>query len=91
MSNDKLSQLVKDYIEVDSEIKANQLLADEIRTEIKNEMAERGLEEIEVDSFLVKSRSQLVSVFDTKKFKEVLPQIYGQFLKQVSRSQFSIS
>ncbi len=91
MSNDKLSQLVKDYIEVDSEIKANQLLADEIRTQIKNEMAERGLEEIEVDSFLVKSRSQLVSVFDTKKFKEMLPQIYGQFLKQVSRSQFSIS
>lgn len=91
MSNDKLSQLVKDYIEVDSEIKANQLLADEIRTEIKNEMAERGLEEIEVDSFLVKSRSQLVSVFDGKRFKERYPELYGLFLKQVSRSQFSIS
>lgn len=91
MSNDKLSQLVKDYIEVDSEIKANQLLADEIRTEIKNEMAERGLEEIEIDSFLVKSRSQLVSVFDGKRFKERYPELYGLFLKQVSRSQFSIS
>lgn len=91
MSNDKLSQLVKDYIEVDSEIKANQLLADEIRTEIKNEMAERGLEEIEVDSFLVKSRSQLVSVFDGMRFKERYPELYGLFLKQVSRSQFSIS
>lgn len=91
MSNDKLSQLVKDYIEVDSEIKANQLLADEIRTEIKNEMAERGLEEIEVDSFLIKSRSQLVSVFDGKRFKERYPELYGLFLKQVSRSQFSIS
>lgn len=91
MSNDKLSQLVKDYIEVDSEIKANQLLADEIRTQIKNEMAERGLEEIEVDSFLVKSRSQLVSVFDGKRFKERYPELYGLFLKQVSRSQFSIS
>ena len=91
MSNDKLSALVKDYLEIDAEIKSNQLLADEIRNEIKNEMAERGLEEIEVDSFLVKSRSQLVSVFDTKKLKEKLPEIYGQFIKQVSRSQFSIS
>ena len=91
MSNDKLSALVKDYLEIDAEIKSNQILADEIRTEIKNEMAERGLEEIEVDSYIVKSRSQLVSVFDGKKFKERFPEIYPLFLKQVSRSQFSIS
>ena len=91
MSDDKLSSLIKDYLEVDAEIKSNQILADEIRTEIKNEMAERGLEEVEVDSYIVKSRSQLVSVFDGKKFKERFPEIYPLFLKQVSRSQFSIS
>ena len=38
MSNDKLSSLVKDYVEIDAEIKANQLLAEEIRNEIKAEM-----------------------------------------------------
>ena len=91
MSNDKLAQLVKDYLEADAELQTSRLLVEEIRNQIKDEMAERGLEECEVDSYLIKSRSQLVSVFDNKKFKERFPEMYGMFLKQVSRTQFSIS
>ena len=91
MSNDRLSALVKDYLEADANLQSNRLLVEEIRNQIKDEMAERGVEEVEIDSYLIKSRSQLVTTFNTKKFKERFPELYGLFLTQVSRSQFSIS
>ena len=91
MSNDKLSGLVKEYLEVDANLQSDRIALEEIRNQIKDELAERGVEEIEVDSYLIKSRSQLVSTFNTKKFKEHFPELYGLFLTQVSRSQFSIS
>ena len=91
MSNDKLSSLVKDYLEVDAEIKAQQLVADELRNQIKEEMTERGVEELEVDSHIVRYRDVLTSVFDKTRFKAKYEELYALFLRQVSAKKFSIS
>ena len=90
MSNDKMSSLVKEYLELDAEIKAQQLVAEEIKDQIKSEMTERGVEELEVDSHIVRYRDVLTSVFDKTRFKAKYEDLYALFLKQVQSKKFSI-
>ena len=49
MTNNELSQSVRNYLELEGEIKARQVIADAIKDEIKKEMDTRGVEELEVD------------------------------------------
>ena len=91
MSNDKMSSLIKDYLAVDAEIKAQQLIAEELRNQIKDEMTARGVEELEIDSHIVRYRDVLSNIFCTSKLKEKYPEFYMAFLRQIPSKKFSIA
>lgn len=91
MENDNINTLVKDYVELDNEIKAQQLLQNEIKEKIIATMVEKGVDALEVDSRIVRYREVLSNVFCTSRLKEKYPELYTAFLRQVPSRKFSIS
>lgn len=70
-------ELLNEYEVMLDELKAE---ADEIKNDIKAEMEERGVEEMEVDQYMVRYTSVLTSRFDTKRFKEAMgADVYNAF------------
>ena len=82
-------ELLNEYEMILDELKAE---ADEIKNDIKAEMEARGVEEMEVDQYIVRFTSVLSTRFDTKKFKQAFgEEVYIAFTKQVASRRFSIA
>ena len=65
--------------------------AEAIRDAIKQEMLERGTEELEVEQYMVRWTSVLTQRLDTTAFKKALPDVYKSFMKQTASRRFSIA
>lgn len=89
-TNNELSNLVRDYLEIDSEIKARQIIAEKYKDAIKKELDLRNVEELAVNEHIVKYKSILTSIFDKTAFKKKYEELYTSFLKQVQSKKFSI-
>ena len=82
-------ELLNEYEACLEELKAE---ADEIKNDIKAEMEARGVEEMEVDQYIVRFTSVLSTRFDTKRFKQAFgEEVYNAFTKQVASRRFSIA
>jgi predicted phage-related endonuclease len=65
--------------------------AESLRDEIKSEMLERDLEELEAGKFIVRWTSVLSNRFDTTAFKKQYGELYRKYTKQVSSRRFSVA
>ena len=65
--------------------------ADAIRSSIKTEMEERGVEKLQAGSYIIRWTSVLSNRFDSAAFKRVHDDLYKAFTKQVASRRFSIS
>ena len=87
----ELSNLVRKYLEIDGEIKARQVIADQYKEAIKKELTLREVEELEVDEHIVRYKDVLSSIFDKTSFKKDHELLYTLYLKQVPSKKFSIA
>ena len=88
-SNISIDEFLTSHIGMIEEIKAQ---AEAIKDEIKNEMTERNIDEMQIEDYIVKYIDVLTTRFDTKRFKEQLGEAtYNAFTKQVSSKRFSIA
>ncbi len=62
-----------------------------IRDEIKADMTERDLEELDLGQYIVRWTSVLSNRFDTTAFKKVYGDLYKTYTKQVASRRFSIA
>ena len=62
-----------------------------IRDEIKADMTERDLEELDLGQYIVRWTSVLSNRFDTTAFKKVYGDLYKAYTKQVASRRFSIA
>jgi predicted phage-related endonuclease len=86
-----LNTMVRDYLDIESEIKSKQVVLDGIKDQIKEELEERGVEELSVGSSIVRYRNVLTSIFDKTAFKKKYEELYTLYLRQVQSKKFSIS
>lgn len=91
MSIPELNILVHDFLELDAEIKQQQLVAEGLKNKIKEELEARNIEELAVGEHIVRYKDVLTSVFDKSKFKAKYEELYAMFLKQIPSKKFSIS
>lgn len=61
-----------------------------LEDEIKAEMTARNIEEMTVDIFKIRWTKVLSRRFDSSAFKKAMPELYGQFTKQMESRRFSI-
>ncbi len=76
------------------EIKAQQKALDEqaekIRQEIKADMEEKQVDEMQAGSFIIRWKTILSNKLDGKALKAALPEIYGQYCKSRAIRRFTI-
>ena len=65
--------------------------AEALRDSIKQEMAEREIEELVAGAYIVRWTSVLTNRFDTTAFKKQFGDLYKAYTKQISSRRFSIS
>ena len=65
--------------------------AEAIRDAIKQEMLDRGTEELEVGQYMVRYQSIVSNRFDSSAFKKALPEVYKSFIRQSTSKRFSIA
>ncbi len=65
--------------------------AEALRDAIKQEMMERGTEELTAGQYIVRWTSVLTNRFDTTGFKKAYGDLYKDFTKQIASRRFTIS
>lgn len=65
--------------------------AESIKDEIKAEMTEQGVEEMNVDIFKIRYKTVTSSRFDSKSFKAKYADLFNQYTKQTESRRFTIS
>ena len=83
-----LIETMNNYDELANKAKAK---ADAIREAIKEEMVERGTEELIAGSYIVRYTNVISNRFDSTGFKRLYAELYKDFTKPVSSRRFSVS
>ena len=76
--------------EIEAQQKALDEQAEKIRQEIKADMEEKQVDEMQAGSFIVRWKTILSSKLDGKALKAALSEIYGQYCKASASRRFTI-
>ena len=91
MANNELLNKIEALNEWEALMEEARAEADAIRDSIKQEMMERGTEELECGQYIVRWTSVLTQRFDSTSFKKAMPDVYKAFTKQTASRRFSIA
>ena len=91
MSTIEITGKIEALKDLESLIEEAKAEAETLRDEIKAEMLNRNIEELEAGQYIVRWTSVLTQRFDTTAFKKVMPEVYKEYTKQVSSRRFSIA
>ena len=91
MSTVEITSKIEELKELEELIKEAEAEIEALKEQIKEEMTKQGKEEMEVGKYIVRWTRVLTNRFDSTKFKEVLPDVYKAYTKQVASRRFSIS
>lgn len=64
--------------------------AEEIRNEIKADMEEKGVDEISAFGRSARWKEIIISRLDSKALKTAFPDVYNQYVKQISSRRFTV-
>ena len=90
MSTTEITNKIETLKELEALIEEAKAEAEALRDDIKAEMLKRDTEELEAGQYIVRWTSVLSQRFDTTAFKKVMPDVYKDYIKQVSSRRFSI-
>ena len=91
MSTTEITNKIETLKELEALIEEAKAEAEALRDDIKAEMLKRDTEELEAGQYIVRWTSVLSQRFDTTAFKKVMPDVYKDYIKQVSCRRFSIA
>ena len=91
MANNELLNKIEALNEWEALMEEAKAEAEALRDSIKQEMMERGTEELECGQYIVRYQSIVTNRFDNSAFKKALPEVYAAFIKQTASRRFSIA
>ena len=91
MSQNEIVSKIEELKEWEAILEEAQTEVEALRDCIKAQMLERGTEELEVGTYIVRWTSVLSNRFDSTAFKKEYAELYQSFIKQVSSRRFTIS
>ena len=91
MANNELLNKIEALNEWEALMEDAKAEAEALRDSIKQEMMERGTEELECGQYIVRWTSVLTQRFDSTSFKKAMPDVYKAFTKQTASRRFSIA
>ena len=91
MSQNEIVAKIEQLKEWEAILEEAQTEVEALRDSIKAAMLERGTEELEVGTYIVRWTSVLSNRFDSTAFKKEYAELYQSFIKQVSSRRFTIA
>ena len=91
MTNNELTAKIAELKELEAMQDELKTMIESIKDELKAELTEQGVEELEVGANIVRYTTVLSQRFDSTALKKKLPEIYGAYTKQVTSKRFTIS
>lgn len=91
MASKEIIKKIEDLKDLEALIEEAKAEAEAIRDSIKEEMLDRGVEEMEAGTYIVRYTSVLSNRFDTTSFKKIYGELYKAFTKQTASKRFSIA
>lgn len=65
--------------------------AEAIKDELKQEMLNRGIEELECGQYIMRYQSIVNNRFDSSSFKKLMPEVYKSFIRQSTTKRFTVA
>ena len=91
MASKEIIKKIEELKELEALMEEAKAEAEAIRDSIKEEMLDRGVEEMEAGTYIVRYTSVLSNRFDTTSFKKIYGELYKAFTKQTASKRFSIA
>ncbi len=91
MTEKMIENRVKKLQAIEAQQKELEAQADAIRAELKADLEERGVEELQTKNFLLRWKEIVSNRIDSKALKAALPDVYGQFCKASVSRRFTIA
>ena len=91
MTNNEINRKVEELKAWETLIEEAQANAEEIKSVLKEEMAERNLEEFATDRYIIRWQQIISNRFDTTAFKKIYNELYKQYTKKVESRRFNIA
>ena len=91
MTNRQLDNRVKKIQALEEQIKELEAQADALRDEIKADLSDKGEDEHNTGSFIIRWKEVVSNRLDSKALKAALPDVFATFSKQSSSRRFTVS
>ena len=91
MNNKELVEKIEALNEWEAILEEAKEEAESIRDEIKADMLDKNVEELDLGQYIIRWTSVLSNRFDTTSFKKNYGDLYKEFTKQVASRRFSIA
>ena len=91
MSQNEMISKVEQLREWEAILEEAQNEVEALRDFIKEQMLERGTEELQVGAYTIRWTSVLSNRFDSTAFKKEYAELYKNYTKQVASKRFSIA
>ena len=91
MSQNEIASKIEQLKEWEAILEEAQAEVEALRDCIKAQMLERGTEELQAGTYIIRWTSVLSNRFDSTAFKKEYAELYQSFIKQVSSRRFTIA
>ena len=91
MSQNEIVAKIEQLKEWEAILEEAQTEVEALRDSIKATMLERGTEELQAGTYIIRWTSVLSNRFDSTAFKKEYAELYQSFIKQVSSRRFTIA
>ena len=81
---------VKKLRALEEQQEALQKQIDELKDQIKQDMEQKGLDEMKAGAFIIRWTRVFSNRFDTKAFQKEHKNLYGQYVRQAESRRFSV-
>lgn len=91
MTERMIESRIKKLQAIEARQKELEQKAEAIRAELKADLEQKGLEELQTKNFVVRWKEIISSRLDSKALKAALPEIYAQYCRQASSRRFTVA
>ena len=91
MTERMMENRVKKLKALESQIAELQEQADAIKSELKADLEEKGVDELKTKNFIIRWKEIISNRLDGKALKAALPEIYSQYCRPTSSRRFTIA
>lgn len=91
MTEKMIENRIRKLQALEGQIAELQEQADAIKGELKSDLEEKGLEELQTKNFIIRWKEIVSSKLDSKALKAALPEIYSQYCKDSKSRRFTVA